>query len=114
MALMTLARFKELLSIADTSLDTQFALYEPIAESRLNCYLGYTLEVLTIGYEPYYARLVYTNISEGVTTATSTQKVKSQAFDGASITYTDDKSTGIALDTDTALNKFSSLKKWYH
>ena len=57
MALMTLEDFKAYLGITDTSQDAVFTLFEPVAESKLNSFLRYTLEALPLGYEPDYARL---------------------------------------------------------
>lgn len=115
--LMTTERVKQLLKITDTTYDADIALYEPIAEDRLNFYLGYTLSELTLGYEPYYARLVWTFIAEGTTSSTSQRVIKSESFDGASMTYETTGSTevkGVAENTDDALAKFNPLRTRYY
>ena len=112
MALMTLERFKELLNIQDTSYDSNFAIFEPIAESRLNTYVGKTITALTIGYEPYYARLILTFVNEGSTTA-DTKDVSSKSIGKVSVTFKDNGNgiqSGVALNTDNALLKFRPLK----
>jgi len=110
MALMDLTTFKTLLNIQDTTYDASFAIYEPIAESRLNCYVGYTIEALAVGYTPYYARLIMTFITEGEIKVAN-KDVSSESFDGASFTYKDDGSNnGVAINTDSALLKFKPMK----
>ena len=110
MALMTTERVKELLNITVTDYDTQIVMFEPIAEDRLNCYLGYIIEELKLGYEPYYARLVWTFIEEGKTTA-DTKEVSSKSIGKVSISYeSGDGTKGVAKNTDNALLKFKPLK----
>jgi len=110
MSLMTTARVKELLGITVTDYDTQIDLFEPIAEDRLNNYIGYVISSLKLGYEPNYARLVWTFVEEGSITA-DTQKVSSKSIGKVSVTYVNGgESDGVAKSTDNALLKFKPLK----
>ena len=108
MALMELADFKTLLNIVDTTYDASFAIYEPIAESRLNDYIGTIITTLGVGYTPDYARLILTFINEGQISVNN-KDVSSESFDGASFTYKDNNN-GVATNTNNALLKFKPLK----
>jgi hypothetical protein len=119
MAWMTTSEIKALLGITDTTYDTQIDTFNPLAQDRVECYILPTVidedegETLPTGYTPYYARLVWLMLSEGSINVVSTN-IKSQSFDGESITYGDSKSTDIAKSSDEQLKKFKPLKKRYH
>ncbi len=113
MSLMTTARVKELLGITVADYDAQIALFEPIAESRVNSYLGYNLTELSLGYEPYYARLVWVLLTEGSITA-ETREISSKSIGKVSVNFvtdTESSEKGVAKNTENALSKFKPLKK---
>ena len=104
MAWMTTAEIKTYLGIVDATYDTQIDLYNPVAESRVTSFINpITIEdvvyELPLGYQSHYARLVWLMIGEGSINVASSN-VKSQSFDGESITYGDVKSSDIATTSD--------------
>jgi len=119
MAWMTTAEIKVLLDISDTTYDTQIDLFNPIAQDRVECYILSTVidedegETLPTGYTPYYARLVWLMLSEGSINLGG-GNVKSQSFDGESVSYGDTGSQDNSTTSDQQLRKFKPLKKRYH
>jgi len=98
MTWLTTAEIKTLLKITVTDYDADIDLYNPIAQSRVEDYILPTVidedegETLPTGYTPYYARYVWLVIGEaGIVIPLS--NVKSQSFDGESVSYGDTKST---------------------
>ena len=119
MAWMTTAEIKALLGITDTTYDTQIDTFNPLAQDRVECYTLPTVidedegETLPPGYTPYYARLVWLMLNEGSINIQA-GNVKSQSFDGESISYGDSNHTDNAKTSDEQLKKFKPLKKKYH
>lgn len=113
MALMTTEQIKTYLKITDNTYDADIALYEPVAEAKVNCYIGWTIETLGIEYYPDYSRLVWTLIQEGTTEASTSGDVKSESFDGASFSYGDKTGKEVAGTSIEALYKFKPLiQRW--
>lgn len=119
MAWMTTAEIKAYLGLTDATYDTQIDLYNPVAQNRVECYILPTVidedegEDLPLGYEPIYSRYVWLMLSEGSISIQS-GNVKSQSFDGESISYGDSTHTDNAKTSDEQLKKFKPLKKRYH
>jgi len=118
MAWLTTAEIKTLLGLVDTTYDAQIAIYNPIAQNRVESYIYPTVidedegETLPIGYNPAYARYVFLLLSEGSITITA-GTVKSQSMDGESVTYGDEKKTDILSTSDAQLTKFFPLRRKY-
>ena len=112
MAWMTTEEIKSYLNITDATYDTDIDKYNPVAEDRLNSYLNKHLEDLPLGYEPAYSRLVWLFIAEAGT-STNGGNVKSQSFDGQSITYGDFTVYDISSTSNQQLSKFNPLRKKY-
>lgn len=114
---MTTAEIKTYLGLTDTTYDTQIDLYNPVAQSRVESFIGYTFEddedgndTFPLAYEPCYSRLVWNYIQEsGIKTGSS--QVKSQSFDGESVSYADRKTTDQANTVGESLECFKPLKK---
>lgn len=113
MALMTTEQIKTYLKITDTTYDADIALYEPIAEAKVNEYVGCVIETLGVGYYPDYSRLVWTLIQEGTTEASTSGDVTAESFDGASFSYGDKTGKEVAETSTEALYKFKPLtQRW--
>jgi hypothetical protein len=118
MAWQTTAEIKALLGITDTTYDAQIAIYNPIAQNRVEYYILPTVidededETLPVAYTPYFARLVWLLLSEGSISIQS-GNVKAQSFDGESVSFGDTKSTDNSKTSDEQLKKFKPLKKKY-
>jgi hypothetical protein len=121
MAWMTTAEIKVLLGIpvGTITYDDQITLFNPIAQDRVECYILPTVydedesESIPLGYTPYYARLVWLMIGEG-STIIQAGNVKSQSFDGESVSFGDTKSSDNSKTSDEQLKKLKPLKKKYH
>jgi hypothetical protein len=109
MALMTVEQIKTYLKITDTSLDADIALFEPVAECKVNEFIGCTIETLSICYYPDYSRLVLLLINEASTTLKG-GNIKSWSFDGESVSYGDTTSKDNAFTSDQQLDKFLPLR----
>ncbi|MCP4254842.1 MAG: hypothetical protein GY775_15845 [Candidatus Scalindua sp.] len=119
MAWMTTTEIKNLLGITDATYDTQIDTFNPIAQARVEHYIlpcvinESNSETLPTGFQPAYARMVWLMLNEGSITV-GAGNVKSQSFDGQSITYGDTNSQSIASTSDQQLLKFKPLKGRYH
>ncbi len=119
MAWMTTAEIKALLGITDTTYDTQIETFNPIAQARVEHYILPCVidedesETLPTGFQPAYARMVWLMLNEG-STSVGTGNVKSQSFDGQSISYGDTNAQTMAITSDEQLKKFKPLKGRYH
>lgn len=115
MAWMTTADIKSYLGITDATYDTQIDKYNPVAQSRVEQYIGRYEECeyfLPLGFEPDYSRLVWLMINEASIDIKG-GNVKSWAFDGESVSYGDATSKDVAKTSNEQLLKFNPLVKRY-
>jgi hypothetical protein len=116
---LTTAEIKALLKITITTYDNDIDTFNPIAQDRVECYILPTVidedegETLPVGYTPYYARYVWLLIGEA-DISIQAGNIKSQSFDGESISYGDSSHTDNSKTSDEQLKKFKPLKKKYH
>ena len=110
MAWLTTAEIKTYLRLTDATYDTQIDLYNPVAQSEVERFiLPSTITELPLKYHPKFAKLVFLMINEGSIDVGSSN-IKSQSFDGESVTYGDVKSTDIAITSDQQILKFLPLR----
>ncbi len=108
---LSLAEIKAYTKITDTSQDAdiQFQLDNFRAQTRVARYINRGLDYeLPVDFEQSYSKYVLYLVSEMQPATASTRAIKTQQFDGQSITYED---SGGSSSTTGALSLFNALRK---
>ncbi len=110
---LTLAEIKAYTKITDTSQDAdiQFQLDNFRGQRRVLDYIAQNEEyTLPVDCEQAFAKYILYLVKEMQPTTASTRAIKTQSFDGQSITYED---SGGSSSTTGALSMFKPLRKFW-